>query len=502
MATQSIRNPFPIFEDIDGTLLQNGYIYAGSPNTNPETNPVAVFWDSALTQAASQPLKTLNGVIVRSGSPANVYTAGDFSLTVRNKQGYVIYSVQSYATAGVISGFAAAGANSDITSLSGLTTPLSAAQGGTQIFSCGTATGSANALIFALVTPATGFTLTAGVRVTGIIASDNTAATTMNAASSGDIAVQITDLTGLVACAGGELQAGMVAEFEYTGSVWELLNPYILGTNLIFTKNVALNGSVSIKEQTLVVTTAIAAWDMTKGPNALVNLTIATTQLANPTNQAIGDQGIIRFLEDGTGGRLLTFDTSYKIVTDAFWSGANYETEYFYKVVAAPGANSVELRAKTPRRVVVPALPTTSGTSVDFTNIPSWVNEIEVEFAGVSTNGTSNLLVQIGNGTVEVTTYISVSTRFATTTNTGNVTVGFVVFTVAATDNKTGRMSLRNPSGNIWVEDHLISSGATFDIFNGTGIKTIGAILSILRLTTVNGTDVFDAGSIGLILKG
>ena len=46
------------------------------------------------------------------------------------------------------------------------------------------------------------------------------------------------------------------------------------------------------------------------------------------------------------------------------------------------------------------AVASTSGTSIDFTGIPSWVKRITVMFNGVSTSGTSFKQIQIGSGSV------------------------------------------------------------------------------------------------------
>jgi hypothetical protein len=81
----SIQAPYTTFTDLGGDPLDQGYIYIGLVNQNPETSPKAVFWDLARTIPASQPLRTLGGYIVRNGSPARVYTAGDYSITVRNR---------------------------------------------------------------------------------------------------------------------------------------------------------------------------------------------------------------------------------------------------------------------------------------------------------------------------------------------------------------------------------------------------------------------------------
>ncbi len=88
-----IVSPFTTFADTDGTPLNNGYVYIGTANLNPVTNPISVYWDEALTQPAAQPLRTLNGFFSRSGTPARVYTgATNFSMVVNNDKGELVYS--------------------------------------------------------------------------------------------------------------------------------------------------------------------------------------------------------------------------------------------------------------------------------------------------------------------------------------------------------------------------------------------------------------------------
>jgi len=82
--------------------LNNGYVYIGTANLNPITNPISVYWDDALTQPAAQPLRTLNGFFSRSGTPARVYTsATNFSMVVNDNKGELVYSAMS--TAGDVS---------------------------------------------------------------------------------------------------------------------------------------------------------------------------------------------------------------------------------------------------------------------------------------------------------------------------------------------------------------------------------------------------------------
>lgn len=88
LATSS---PFPQYFDTDGTPLDAGKLYFGSPNLNPETSPVAVYWDAAGTLPATQPIRTSNGYTVRTGAPALVYIAGDYSLTVRDSRDQLVF---------------------------------------------------------------------------------------------------------------------------------------------------------------------------------------------------------------------------------------------------------------------------------------------------------------------------------------------------------------------------------------------------------------------------
>jgi len=92
MSALSIQPTFPIFTDIDGQPLENGYIWIGTENLDPQTNPINVYWDAALTIAATQPIRTLGGYPSRSGSPARMYVNSDYSIRVQNRNGSTVYS--------------------------------------------------------------------------------------------------------------------------------------------------------------------------------------------------------------------------------------------------------------------------------------------------------------------------------------------------------------------------------------------------------------------------
>jgi hypothetical protein len=97
MALTQVTGPYPIFTDLDGTPLDDGYLYIGAINDDPETNPIQVFFDSNLTIPATQPIRTSNGYAYRNGTPALLYAGGEFSITIRNKRNeFVLYSPVGY----------------------------------------------------------------------------------------------------------------------------------------------------------------------------------------------------------------------------------------------------------------------------------------------------------------------------------------------------------------------------------------------------------------------
>jgi hypothetical protein len=167
------------------------------------------------------------------------------------------------------------------------------------------------------------------------------------------------------------------------------------------------------------------------------------------------------------------------------------------------GTDSNASRAQMQRITQGTVVASTSGTSIDFTGLPAWVKRITVLFQGTSTSGTSSILVQIGSGSVQTTGYISTSilaNNSNTTTGVSSV-AGMAMFTNNAADIKSGSMVLHLISGNIWVSNHTAKAITTASIFGG-GDVTLGGTLDRLRITTVNGTDTFDAGSINILYEG
>lgn len=92
MSALSIQPTFPIFTETDGQPLENGYIWIGTVNLDPQVNPVNVYFDAALTVQAAQPIRTINGYPSRNGTPARLYVNSDYSIRVMNRNGSTVYS--------------------------------------------------------------------------------------------------------------------------------------------------------------------------------------------------------------------------------------------------------------------------------------------------------------------------------------------------------------------------------------------------------------------------
>ena len=177
--------------------------------------------------------------------------------------------------------------------------------------------------------------------------------------------------------------------------------------------------------------------------------------------------------------------------------------------IAAPavaGTNTLTLQAATATNAVntlATAVASTSGTSIDFTGLPSWIKRITVMFSGVSLSGTANPLIQIGAGSVTTSGYISSGAAVAGAGSTGMLssTAGFVMNSSGAANVVSGHMVITTLGSNVWVSSHSAKYSTTFCLFGGGDI-TLGGALDRVRITTTNGTDTFDAGSINILYEG
>jgi hypothetical protein len=151
------------------------------------------------------------------------------------------------------------------------------------------------------------------------------------------------------------------------------------------------------------------------------------------------------------------------------------------------------------------AVASTSGTSIDFTSIPSWVKRITVMFSGVSTSGTSIVQIQLGSGSVTTTGYTASASYGTTVGQFGDATTGFVIEPSASATAGAVRYSsiiFSLLSANTWVSQGNLYTTSTNPNVTNVGKISLSGVLDRVRITTVNGTDTFDAGTINILYEG
>jgi len=151
------------------------------------------------------------------------------------------------------------------------------------------------------------------------------------------------------------------------------------------------------------------------------------------------------------------------------------------------------------------AIASTSGTALDFTGIPSWVRRITLMLNGVSLNGSANLRFQLGDsGGAETSGYVSIFSYNGALNNGGTSSSGFDLVGVGSAPLEvSGQVifSLLNSSTNTWTAMGILGAAGSAYTLLTTGSKSLSATLDRVRVTTTNGTDSFDAGSINILYE-
>jgi len=233
------------------------------------------------------------------------------------------------------------------------------------------------------------------------------------------------------------------------------------------------NGSLSLDESTLISTTALSA------DADSASVVYSTTARTNVPFRVVG------FIESTQA-------------TAGTWATAPSKIQ---------GAGGQALQASG-RGITSATAVTASGTSVDFTGIPSWVRRVTVMFSGVSTNGTSLPRIQIGtSGVIQTSGYLGSGGVMAASVAVSLDTGGFVMsgtgnWSAATTAGGTVTLNLMDSSTGLWSCSGLLGSSSAAIIYFTGGSKALSGTLDRIRITTVNGTDVFDAGTINILMEG
>ena len=164
--------------------------------------------------------------------------------------------------------------------------------------------------------------------------------------------------------------------------------------------------------------------------------------------------------------------------------------------------------AAQPRLVAGTSQASTSGTSIDFPSIPSWVKRITVMFQGVSTSAGSPVLIQLGTGSTPTYTtsgylgsVLLVDAAGATARTT--YTTGFLVVQDSANSHvRHGNLTITNITGNSWTQTGILARSDDTSTHHSAGSIALAAVLTAVRITTVVGANTFDLGSINILYEG
>jgi hypothetical protein len=200
----------------------------------------------------------------------------------------------------------------------------------------------------------------------------------------------------------------------------------------------------------------------------------------------------------GSGSNAITIDASQAVtmpgtlaVTGAQTIGGNLTVS---GTLSASGGVSGGIRSGT-------AVASTSGTSIDFTSLPTGIKRITVMFNAVSTNGTAMLLAQIGAGSVTTSGYVSAAAYTGASAGGATSTAGYILTAAAgATNTSTGSLVITLLGSNLWISSSVLARQDGY-VSSAGGTVTLGGTLDRVRITTVNGTDTFDAGSINILYE-
>ena len=159
-------------------------------------------------------------------------------------------------------------------------------------------------------------------------------------------------------------------------------------------------------------------------------------------------------------------------------------------------------------RMVLETAKNATGIFVDFPGIPSWVKRISVMFSGISLSGSSDILIQLGDsGGIETTGYNSVTSVITLGPPIGGAAAlsanGFIVYASSGPNRLSGTVVFNNVNGNLWLGNGQWTY-LNVNLFTAwvSGEKSLSNPLDRIRITSTNGTDTLDAGTINIIYEG
>ena len=277
------------------------------------------------------------------------------------------------------------------------------------------------------------------------------------------------------------------------------LRPAYDATNYMNGEVISYSGtSLSVNVTSFKGSGTYSAWVITAGQDSKISAEQLTPTIFNDliaVTPVGGDYVPLADTSDGGNKKKTLISDILALATTLFASEAEYQTgTNTTKALNAAVARAQNIVRSSP-------VATTSGTSIDVTGIPAWIKRLTIAFSGVSTNGSSFPQVQIGDaGGIEPASYLSSSSIILGSVGSANFASGFAIggsagnWGVGRTFHGEMRLTKISDTKIICV-GVFGGSEASYTLVTA-GEKTLSDVFDRFRLTTVNGTDTFDAGSI------
>jgi len=265
-----------------------------------------------------------------------------------------------------------------------------------------------------------------------------------------------------------------------TGGIVLAVSPTLTGTPLAPTAAPGTNTTQIATTAFVTASTGTLGTMSTQNANNVAITGGTITGLSSPLPLASG----------GTGGTTSTGSGAIVLASGATLASPTLNSPTFG---GTPGSSLIT-------RMSAGGVSASGSTSVDFTSMPSWINAITVMFSDISTNGTSFMLVQLGTSAgVTTSGYVSTCNDLdgGGGSSSNSSTAGLIMRVQAAAGIINGLMNIAYMGSNRWAANVTCMS-ITSVVFMGGGTVTLGGTLDRVRITTVNGTDAFDTGTINV----
>lgn len=438
MAQVATITPLNQYFSLNGSPLNNGKLYFGEVNKDPEQFPVTVYWDEAGTVPALQPIRTTSGYPSRNGSPAILYVDDIYSMRVRQSNDVQVYYIASTGTpppieptpfvdTDLVPSYASA---NSFTLTGDQTAAFQPGRRAQMTLGSGFVYGTITAAVYGALTTVT-------------LAMDSTPLD----ASLSAVALSFFTVT----------PNALPPTLEYVNPQTGTTYTYVAGDQgklVTHTNAAAIAGTLPI------------ASSLPNGWWADIQNVGAGALTITPTTSTI----------NGVAALVLRAGQGVHIVGD----GSNYFT----------------LPPSQP--TIATSQATTSGTSFNFTGIPSWATEIYLVLA-TSQSGTSDFLVRLGtlSGGVETSGYES-SAEFGGTGATS--TTGFIVRCAGASTTHYGTVSIRKINGNRWISSGVVRPPSTGTSGTSAGSISMPGVVDRLNFTNAGGS-AYNGGLINIFIR-